>query len=417
MMKKFTVILCAAISVLVLAMEPVLACTSAIFTGKSTPDGKPLMWKHRDTDEVNNIIKYFKGERFCFVGLTDAWYSSGTRKLWSGNNEAGFCIMNTASYNLKDDDIDEDLMVNNGKIIYRALEICATLEDFERMLDTLARPMYVESNYGVIDAQGGAAYYEVNNHSWKKIDVNDSKVAPQGYLVYSNHSYTGRINDGSGYIRYTNADIVIKKHIGRAGEITPQWIFRSLSRCFYHSLLDIDLVKENSTAGEGVLQSGSGWFIDQDFIPRESSTSAIVFKGVAKGEDPMDVVMWTALGYPPVAVAVPVFLKARENQPFFMTGRGEENTAMICDMALALKAKVFPIKRGNGYKYYNFSLLHNPQGTGYMQQLAPVEAAIFEMGEKFIESAAGKPYTKELYDNYYNAVYDMVEKAYRQLLE
>lgn len=414
-MKKCIVTLFVAVFTFLSVTEPVMACTSAIFTGKSTPDGRPLMWKHRDTDEVNNIIRYFYGERYNFVALTDAWYSPETAKCWSGNNEAGFCIMNTASYNLKDDDIDEDLMVNNGKIIYRALEICATLQDFEKMLDTLSRPMYVESNYGVIDANGGAAYYEVNNHSWKKIDVNDPAVAPQGYLVYSNHSYTGRINDGSGYIRYTNAENTIKTHIGRAGEITPQWIFKSLSRCFYHSLLGIDLIKENSTQGKGFLQQGSGWFIDQDFIPRESSTSAIVFQGVKKGEDPMEIVMWTALGYPPVAVAVPVFIKAKENQPFFMTGRGEDNTAMICNLSLELKAKVFPIKRGNGYKYYNFSLLHNPQGTGYMQQLAPVEDAVFEMGQELIGHSYGKPYSKELYESYYNAVYDMIEKAYRRM--
>lgn len=415
-MKK--ILLLIVLAATLLQSIPATACTSAIFTGKSTPDGKPLMWKHRDTDEMNNLTAYIRGEKYGFLALTDAWYPIGTKKAWGGNNEAGFCIMNTASYNLKDDDVDEDLMVNNGKIIYRALEICATLADFEKMLDTLQRPMYVESNYGVIDAQGGAAYYEVNNSGWRKIDVNDPKMAPQGYLVYSNHSYTGRLDEGYGYIRYTNAENVIKTHITRAGEITPQWIFKALSRSFYHSLLGIDLTKENLE-----------WFIDQDFIPRESTSCAMVFKGVKKGEDPMETVMWTVLGYPPVSVAVPLFIKAKEDQPQLMTRRGDRQdpimailgleqkpeNALMCDLALSLKANVFPIKRGNGYKYYNFSMMHNPAGTGYMQQLAPLEESIFEQGEALIKATEGKPYTPELFHNFYNTIQKQIEETYLRL--
>ena len=40
----------------VLFATDVYCCTSAIFTGKATPDGRPLMWKHRDTGEENNIV-------------------------------------------------------------------------------------------------------------------------------------------------------------------------------------------------------------------------------------------------------------------------------------------------------------------------------------------------------------------------
>mgnify|MGYP002224951843 CR=1 FL=1 len=34
------------------------ACTSIIITGKATPDGRPLMWKHRDTGAPYNHISY-----------------------------------------------------------------------------------------------------------------------------------------------------------------------------------------------------------------------------------------------------------------------------------------------------------------------------------------------------------------------
>lgn len=43
------------------------ACTSAIITGKLTPDGRPLLWKHRDTSEDNNRIEYFKGKNIILL--------------------------------------------------------------------------------------------------------------------------------------------------------------------------------------------------------------------------------------------------------------------------------------------------------------------------------------------------------------
>jgi hypothetical protein len=57
----------------------------------------------------------------------------------------------------------------------------------------------------------------------------------------------------------------------------------------------------------------------------------------------------------------------------------------MCDWALSLKHNVFSIKRGNGNKYMNFNLIYNRAGTGYMQQLAPTEQAIFNLYREPIE--------------------------------
>lgn len=351
------------------------SCTSAIFTGKCTPDGRPLLWKHRDTGELNNRLEYFaknKDRKYSFIGLVDS--PSETGVVWSGTNEVGFSIMNTASYNLKED--TDKLADREGEVMYQALATCKTLADFEKMLTKHKRPIGVEANFGVIDAEGGAAYYEVNNTEWRKVDVNDPKIAPEGYLVYSNHSYTGRLNEGMGYIRYNNAKSIISKHLAVGGEITPQWIYNSLSRSFYHSLLDLDLKKQPEI-------TPSGWFIDQDFIPRRSTSASTVVKGVKKGENPQLTVMWAVLGYPPVSVAAPVFVANGANMPKVLQKRGESvsgfksENSEVCDVALARRAKVFPLKRGSGKNYFHFSLLYNCAGNGYIQRLAPVEAKIF----------------------------------------
>ena len=129
------------------------ACTSIIITGKATLDGRPLMWKHRDTGAPYNHIGYFDEGGYRFLGLVNSDDPEGA--VWTGSNETGFSIMNTASYNLKDDDIKE--MDQEGNLMRKALRVCKTVQDFEHFLDTLPRPMRVEANFGVIDAYGGAA--------------------------------------------------------------------------------------------------------------------------------------------------------------------------------------------------------------------------------------------------------------------
>ncbi len=436
-------------ALLLMVASPLFACTSAIFTGKVTPDGRPLLWKHRDTGELNNRISFIKGEKYDFIALLNSPNGEDLKEAWSGTNSVGFSIMNTASYNLKDDNVPDSQMDHEGNVMWKALATCKTLRDFEKMLDKLPRPIGVEANFGVIDAEGGAAYYEVNNTKWTKIDVNDPKIAPMGYLTYTNHSYTGRLNEGSGYERYTNADNIIKTAVACAVKITPEWIYNNLSRSYNNEVLGIDLVKENSIKGEGVLQRGTGFFVDQDFIPRKSTSAIIVVKGVKVGENPLNTVMWTMLGYPATAVAVPLFVKAGENQPPYMVSRKnvnmkedysedgvakkvimsalddamasgglkiKENNAVACDLALYLKEDIFSIKRGNGKNYFNFNNVYNPYGTGYMQLLAPLNHLVFVQGEAFVENVRDKEYNEELFKAFYKAIGKEIIINYSNLL-
>lgn len=39
------------------AMNGAYACTSAIIAAKNTANGRPLLWKHRDTGEENNKVE------------------------------------------------------------------------------------------------------------------------------------------------------------------------------------------------------------------------------------------------------------------------------------------------------------------------------------------------------------------------
>ena len=392
-MKRFFIAL---LAVVLLMSGDILACTSAIITGKATPNGRPLMWKHRDTGELNNKVKYFKGEKYTFYALINS-PDAMKNEAWTGTNEVGFSIMNTASYNLKNDNVPSDQMDKEGEVMFKALATCRTLADFEKLLDKYKRPMGVEANFGVIDAEGGAAYYEVNNDTWTKIDANDPKIAPQGYIIYTNHSYTGRLDEGMGYVRYTAAEKIMKEHIGRNGDITAKWIMQNLSRTFYHSVLGIDLNKDKE-----LVEKCNGWFIDQDFIPRKSSSCSIVVEGVKKGENPANTVMWTILGYPPIGITVPLMVANGNNIPSFMTADGTEN-AQMCDWVLKNKEEIFPITRGNGNKYLNYNAIEK-----YMVPAVEVENEVFEKAYPVIEKIReGKASAADL-----KSVYEIVEKVF-----
>ena len=137
---------------------PMFPCTSAVVSGRVTPDGRPLLWKHRDASDLNNRIVHFEAEggKLEFVGLVNG-VDTMANEVWAGYNTSGFAIMNTASYNLKND--TSSLSDREGVVMKQVLGECRTVEDFARLLDSLPRPIGVEANFGVVDALGGAALY------------------------------------------------------------------------------------------------------------------------------------------------------------------------------------------------------------------------------------------------------------------
>lgn len=318
------------------------ACTSVIVSAKVTANRCPIMIKNRDTGEMNNRIEYFKGPVYSFIGLVNSPYN-GKGEVWSGTNSAGFSIMNTASYNIKGEDgVSYSEMDKEGEVMYKALGVCRNLADFEYFLDTLSKPYLVESNFGVIDAEGGAAYYEVNNYKWIKFDVNEEK---EGYRVVTNFSESGRPEDYQGWERYlTASDFMKNLPKNREGKynIDHSTLFNGLSRSYSHKLLGIENLKNVKYA------------VDQDFIPRKSTSASVVIEGVQPGEDPKYTVMWTVLGYPACSVAIPIMTWDCDIIPYYMKKSVDSNNSLLCDKALQIKNNyVFDLKISNGNRYLN----------------------------------------------------------------
>lgn len=364
-MKKFILTLC-----VVLTVASAWACTSAIVSGKLTPDGRPLLWKHRDTGEENNKVERIKATKnhLEYVALFNA-SDTKCREAWMGYNSAGFAIMNTASYNLKSDTVDAAHMDKEGSFMRKALERCHSVSDFKNFLDTLKRPLRVEANFGVIDAQGEGGYFETNNYTYTFYDLNKSE---DGILTRTNYSYSGRVDAGFGYIREQNEKDLLAPFIKQKA-VTPEVFTEKISRTYYHSLL-----------GEDFTNSGKKWLVDQDFIPRRISTASTVIAGVLPGENPLLTHMWIGIGYPPCSEVRLVWL-GENGVPKDLQGVGESGHSPLCDIVVARKNIVYNLKRGSGKEYINLSKLYNAEGTGFCQVLKPINAEYYRKGKLEID--------------------------------
>lgn len=314
------------------------ACTSAIVSGRLTKSGRPIVWKNRDTGVEDNFIAQDQ-EPGCykFVGLYNAG-DSLLRDAWAGFNEAGLVIMNTASYNLAPD--TASFVDQEGYVMRRALSTCRNLAEFEHLLDTIAKPAGIQANFGVMDASGNGAYYEADDYKYKKYPLAEESG---GYIVRTNYSYSGVPDAGYGYIREQNAFHLLAPYVSTKA-VTPEVFTDGLSRSFFHSLFGRDMSVTDDT-----------WIVDQDFIPRYTSTASVAIELPGKDEPAGAVVMWVSLGYPPCSYvkAVTIDNIPEELQPDSTTWHSK-----FCDEVVARKHEVFQIHRGSGSHYIHVPTLN-----------------------------------------------------------
>lgn len=354
---------------IVLIFNEVNPCTIAIVSGRLTPDGRPLLWKNRDTDELNNKLMYFSGAKYDFIGLVNSPDKEG-KEIWIGMNSAGFAIMNSVSYNiyLKNDVKDKD-KDKEGIVMKLALETCGSVDDFEKLLNSLEKPMGLETNFGVIDAYGNGAFFETGHWNYKKYDLND---APEGYMIRTNFSYSGETDKGQGYERY----LMEEQLFGEAyknDNINVRFILQDAARCLKHGLTQEDLTKAYTDNPDKVK------FVPYtDFISRHSTSSSVVIQGAKNEKDTGNMIMWTILGFPPCSVSYPVWFNDEKVLPDLLKA-DSSGFAPLCSMALELKEKCFPVTRGRGTNYVNINALYNGAGTGIMQVLKPLEDEILNL--------------------------------------
>ncbi|TWU64918.1 BPL-N domain-containing protein [Crateriforma conspicua] len=325
------------VSSLVVTSATVLhGCTTAVISGRVTPDGRPLLWKNRDTtSSVHNEVVVIDDGPLRAIGVINAGHDTS---VWMGMNEAGFCIENSLSLDLRDDD-DQRKGLGNGALMKKALQSCRKVEDFRRLLEqTNAFGRSTAANFGVIDASGGASVFETGPNQFQEFDINDPVVAPDGFLVRTNFATTAKalpadpdadsLTDVYSGVRYCRADDLLSKATDSGGTIDLRFVLRHLAR---------DMADTNGVGFPGTINGQAGPLppvipIDKT-ISRRTTVSAVVFHGVQKDEPCESTTMWTILGDPKYSIAVPVEMRCRVIADPLEGSRGGE----IGEIALTLR--------------------------------------------------------------------------------
>lgn len=269
------------------------ACSSAIISAKLSKEGAPILWKHRDQKYYLTPVKFVhvQGDPYGFTALMG---EQGTT-IYAGINEAGFGVMTTATKNLPYDENDKSRTGYKRSTNHYALGNCRTVDDFEELLRTRRRTKRQRSNYGVGDATGAVAYFEVWHDGYRRYDVHTTE---RGYDVRTNFSFAGDDSKrGASERRY---DTVMKQLEGRTNITTLDML--ELSRSFF-------------SAAKGEILDDDKTYLDQNWcVPRRQSVASIAL--VCDKENPrMDII----LGNPIAGIAVPVWVKNGHHIPNCLT--------------------------------------------------------------------------------------------------
>ena len=371
------------------------ACTTAVISGKYAPGGRSMLWKVRDTESLHNKMMYFDDSKYAFIGLVNTEDSKGSQ-VWAGSNEVGFAIMNSASFNVNLND-SSAIKDQEGFFMKKALGECATLADFEALLAKTPKPMGLAAHFGVIDAQGGAAFYEVNNRTFVKFDANDPLTAPKGVVLRTNFSFTGEKDQGLGYCRFQTAQELLAEGCAD-GKLTPRTFMQDYSRSFKNSFLQIDYREQYQS-----LPAGQPRLINMnDLITRHETSSAILIEGVKDRESKDMNTIWVQVGYPETCATFPLWVRAGKELPSILT-TDSENKVALSDWATHWKERCFPIKTVEKERYLSINNLLNASGKGYLQRIEQVEEEIFdEVGQAQRNWEKKTPSVKELQAIYQN---------------
>jgi len=348
-------------------LTPARPCTVIVASGKATPDGKPLMWKNRDSSDTGNKMLFVRGPRFGFVALVEAAENEG-REAWAGVNTQGFCIINTASADLLAE--GEKSADDNGTLMARALGECANVAAFESLLTRTNGQRRTATNYCVIDAEGNACIFETSGSGFVKFDTKDLRVAPFGYLVRTNYAYSaGGKPGGGGYIRFDRASHLAQTAVAEKN-LTPKFILQSVAR----DLVNEKLLSDPWTTPLPHDPATPLYIVANDTISRASTVSAALFHGVSSPDKAELTTMWVLLGQPVMTAAVPLWAAA-EKVPAVLSG---PKTAPMNDLARALTPFLFPDRRGGLTTYMNISSLRTYGGEGILPKLFRIEDPIFQ---------------------------------------
>jgi len=326
-------------------------CTTAVITGAAAADGKPILWKNRDTDQLSNKVVFVDEKPYSYLAVVNAGDNAG-RIAWGGLNARGFAIINSVAYNLPQKSGESaDL---EGIVMADALRTCASAGDFEEHLNKNLGPDFgCRTNFCVIDAHGGAAIFEVHNNGYKRLNAAETS---EKYLLNTNFSRSGTADQGAGYLRF-DREVELFKSVP-AGKLSHELVLQTLARDLGHSLL------RHPGPAEWKMYSADQpvWIHTNYTINRPTTASTILIHGVKEGEDPLRATLWVILGEPICSIALPIWVAAGETPEEVRSGKD----AAIYREAARLQNMLRPLKGRDRREYIDLTRLDNKEGKGWL---------------------------------------------------
>ena len=324
---------------------------------------------------IGGFVVFVDESPFDYLCLANASADSG-RSCYAGLNGVGFAIMNTVAYNLPEEPGEaED---REGIIMADALRTCRTVDDFQRYLEANLGPALGSlANFGVIDGDGGAALFEVDNHDIERIDVAN---APGGYLVNTNFARSGAEGEGEGYLRFERASELFGSF--PPGGVDPQVILHRFSRDLGHPMAGGPTLEDVPT----LPPQPPMWINTRDRIDRPSTASTVVIVGRS---DERPATMWVIPGEPVTAAAIPLWVEAGRSPAALAEG----DEAPLWVESLRIKHGLRPLQAGHKGDYLDLTRLDNADGTGYLPGLLDLELAIFSETAELLD---GRPSAEAL---------------------
>ncbi len=338
-------------------------CTIAVFGGTSTSDGRPIIWKNRDVYDHDQRFIYYSSyirngiSTIPFIGNV---YRSDTTRVYMGANAAGFAIMNSDSYNL---DNSNPGPIDDGTLMRLALETCASLSDFEMLLDSTNNiGRHFCWNFGVLDSSGACALYECSDRQYIRFNSFDESNPVPGIIVRSNFSLSGG-STHSGQNRYDNAVRLCRERPNPPG-IDVEFVAGRMARD-----LNNNFDNPYPLPYHGVQAGGPpGYIYDiAGTISNRSTSSAVVIRGVLPDENPSMTTIFAILGPPILSVAFPLWV-ASGSVPECLSFR---DGALINFSILPRRDILY--SNNDARLFLNSQYLFDDQGRGVYSYTLPLE--------------------------------------------
>lgn len=378
------------------------SCDIAVISSEASSTGRPFIWKNRDYQlSAREEIIYAKaneddiGGSLRVIGET---YDQLNIKIVSGGvNEKGFAIANAT---VVEDPLREIANINHV-LLEIALEKCETLADFESFLDGWYNYyiFVICGNFAVIDANGGAAIYEVwsngsNWLTWKKYDANE---AENGFVVRANSHLTEGwvLREGGSTIRYERAHELLTE-LAEKGELSPRNVMRKVSKDVAG---DCDKFADDCEAcykydkdyREGNPDPES--FNTDKALSRNSTTSAYVIDCANTPSDIPLISLFCVLGEPSFTPAVPYFLSAQK-VPYYAKAGSISIFGIVLDLGIGCflnNASMLTQSRNKLYSNNGVAMEWIDQTINYENLLEvqnwvfPIEDFVYDKTETFLE--------------------------------